>query len=407
MGNIQSESESVLRRKKRVKHLKTAIIIIVILCLVLPSLLCAVLFVKIYSLERKIDNLTERQVETEGKVSKTFEKNLYYEAEDYSSSLEESEKNSYNEEEISTPNSVDANLNSESSKTAKDSPSSSKNADGTLAADKKTIISSNKKTSSGKSSAGKTNAIEANDKSQTKSKDKQSSSNTEIKKNVGTKEKEKYEGKEVYLTFDDGPSSYTDDILDVLNKYQVKATFFVIGKTDEQSRRLYKRIVDEEHSIGMHSYSHDYSQIYKSLKDFENDYKRIKKLIYDTTGLMTDIYRFPGGSGNQVSGTDMSVFIRYLNKENVVYYDWNVASGDATGITYSPEQLCDNALEGIADHTRSIVLMHDTDAKLNTVKSLDSLLSTLTQSGAKLLTLNDTVRPIQQIKLSSSELNNN
>ena len=103
----------------------------------------------------------------------------------------------------------------------------------------------------------------------------------------------------------------------------------------------------------------------------------------------------------------MSVFIRYLNKENVVYYDWNVASGDATGITYSPEQLCDNALEGIADHTRSIVLMHDTDAKLNTVKSLDSLLSTLTQSGAKLLTLNDTVRPIRQIKLSSSELNNN
>jgi len=94
MGNIQSESESVHHRKKRVKHLKTAIIIIAILCLVLPSLLCAILFVKIYSLERKIDNLTERQVETEGKVSKTFEKNLYYEAEDYSSSLEESEKNS-------------------------------------------------------------------------------------------------------------------------------------------------------------------------------------------------------------------------------------------------------------------------------------------------------------------------
>lgn len=397
MENVQSESESVLRRKKRVKHLKTAIIIIVILCLVLPSLLSAVLFVKIYSLERKIDNLTEKQVETEGKVSKTFEKNLYYEAEDYSSSLEESEKNSYNEKEISTANSADTSLNNEGSKTTKDSP--------TLAADKKTVAPSNK-TLSGKSSSGKANVIETSGKSQVKGQDKNSSSEKEPKKDISDKEKEKYEGKEVYLTFDDGPSGYTDDILDILDKYQVKATFFVIGKTDEQSKRLYKRIVEEGHSIGMHSYSHNYSQIYKSLKAFESDYKRIKKLIYDTTGFETDIYRFPGGSGNQVSGTDMSVFIRYLNKENVVYYDWNVVSGDATGIAYSPDQLCENALEGIAEHTRSIVLMHDTNAKLNTVKSLDNLLSTLTQSGAKLLTLNDTVRPIQQVKLSSSELNN-
>ncbi|WP_175562061.1 polysaccharide deacetylase family protein [Anaerocolumna xylanovorans] len=349
--------------------------------------------------------MTEKQVGMEEKSGEAFEKNLYYQAEDYSSSLEESEKNSYNEEEMSAGSSLDTSL------TRNDSAS---NSGGNSAGSKEAIISpaaakdneeqSNKKTTE-VSSGSKEDALNADEKEQG-AQDKKPVSLKDTRKNIDEQERKKYEGKEVYLTFDDGPSGYTDDILNILDKYHVKATFFVIGKTDEQSKKSYKRIVEEGHSIGMHSYSHDYDQIYKSLKAFESDYKRIRQLIYETTGLETDIYRFPGGSGNEVSSTDMSVFIRYLNKENVVYYDWNVASGDATGVNYKPEQLCDNILEGIADHTRSIVLMHDTDAKLNTVRSLDSLLSTLTESGAKLLALNDTVKPIQQVKLSSSELYN-
>lgn len=405
MDNGRSETENTLRRKKRVKRLKNTIIIIVIICLLLPTLLCAILFGKIYSLERKIDLLTEKQVGMEQKGNEAFEKNLYYQAEDYSSSLEESEKNSYNEEEMSAANSLDNSLTGKNS---------ANNPAGNSADSKEAIISSsakekedqsNKKTAEVSSGTQK-DTLKADTKEQKETQDKKAVSLKDTGKNISAQEKEKYEGKEVYLTFDDGPSDYTDDILGVLEKYHVKATFFVIGKTDEQSKNLYKRIVEEGHSIGMHSYSHDYSQIYKSLNAFESDYKRIRQLIYETTGFDTDIYRFPGGSGNEVSSMDMSVFIRYLNKENVVYYDWNVASGDATGVDYTPKQLCDNVLEGIADHTRSIVLMHDTNAKLNTVRSLDSLLSTLTQSGAKLLTLNDTVKPIQQVKFSSSELYN-
>ncbi|MGN6710937.1 polysaccharide deacetylase family protein [Anaerocolumna jejuensis] len=402
MDNTQPERENALRRKKRVKRLKNAIIIIIIICLILPTLLCMILFGKIYSLERKIDKLTENQIKTEEKSSKTFEKNIYYHAEDYSSSLEESEKNSYNEKKISVIDSSDISVAGENTATG------TKKDSGTSQITKAETGKNNGK-QSGKvaeaSSDDKADVFNTKEK-QNKVQDKDSSSLKNTINGIDEQERKKYEGKEVYLTFDDGPSSYTDDILDILNKYHVKATFFVIGKTDEQSKRLYNRIVEEGNSIGMHSYSHDYKQLYKSLKTFESDYRRIKKLIYDTTGLNTDIYRFPGGSGNQVSDTDMSVFIRYLNKEHVVYYDWNVASGDATGVSYTPKQLCDNALEGIAGHTRSIVLMHDTDAKLNTVKSLDELLSTLTQSGAKLLTLNETVKPIQQVKVSSSELNN-
>ncbi len=402
MDNTQPERENALRRKKRVKHLKNAIIIVIIICLILPTLLCMILFGKIYSLERKIDKLTENQIKTEEKSSKTFEKNIYYHAEDYSSSLEESEKNSYNEKKISVIDSSDIPVAGEN--TAKGTKKDSGTSQNTKAETGKNSGKQSGKVAEA-SSDGKADVFNTKEK-QNKVQDKDSSSLKNTINGIDEQERKKYEGKEVYLTFDDGPSSYTDDILDILNKYHVKATFFVIGKTDEQSKRLYKRIVEEGNSIGMHSYSHDYKQLYKSLKTFESDYRRIRKLIYDTTGFHTDIYRFPGGSGNQVSDTDMSVFIRYLNKEHVVYYDWNVASGDATGVSYTPKQLCDNALEGIAGHTRSIVLMHDTDAKLNTVKSLDELLSTLTQSGAKLLTLNETVKPIQQVKLSSSELNN-
>lgn len=400
MDNVRAERESAYRRKKRVKRIKNVIIIILIICLLFPTLLCMILFGKIYSLEKKIDKLTENQVGMEEKSSKTFEKNLYYQAEDYSSSLEESDKNSYNEEEISAANpsvansaqtdgSKDTGEGSGDSKEAAAAGSAAGNA-GNQAAEKSAIDS-----------------LKENDKKQDgKTQQKDSAALSSARKNMDEKERKKYEGKEVYLTFDDGPSSYTDDILDILDKYQVKATFFVIGKTDEQSKELYKRIVEDGHSIGMHSYSHDYNQIYKSLKAFESDFKRIRKLIYDTTGFKTDLYRFPGGSGNEVSSMDMSVFIRYLNKENVVYYDWNVASGDATGTAYTPEQLADNALEGIAEHTRSIVLMHDTDRKLNTVRSLDAILQTLTENGAKLLTLDDTVKPIQQVSISSSELYN-
>ncbi len=207
-----------------------------------------------------------------------------------------------------------------------------------------------------------------------------------------------YKGEKVYLTFDDGPSIYTDDILDILAKYQVKATFFVVGKTDKKSKEIYKRIVDEGHTLGMHSYSHKYSTIYKSVEDFDKDFTKLWELLYDTTGYKPTIYRFPGGSDNLVNENGMDMFIKYLNEKSIVYFDWNVVNGDATGKKYTKKQLVNNVLQGVAGKKRAIVLMHDAASKKLTVDSLPKLLEALIAGGAELLPLDENVEPIQMIK---------
>jgi peptidoglycan/xylan/chitin deacetylase (PgdA/CDA1 family) len=210
-----------------------------------------------------------------------------------------------------------------------------------------------------------------------------------------------YAGKTVYLTFDDGPSMYTDEILDILDEYNIKATFFVIGKTDDTSKEIYKRIVNEGHTLGMHSYSHKYEKIYNSVKDFDKDFTKLWKLLYDTTGYKPSIYRFPGGSDNLVNKNGMEKFISYLNDKSIIYFDWNVVSGDATGVKYTKDQLIDNVLGGVALKKRSIVLMHDSQTKKTTVDSLPGLLDELIAGGAQILPLDKDVSPIQMIKADS------
>lgn len=207
-----------------------------------------------------------------------------------------------------------------------------------------------------------------------------------------------YAGKQVYLTFDDGPSIYTDEILGILDEYGVKATFFVIGKKDKEAKRLYRKIIENGHTLGMHSYSHVYKQIYNSEEDFDKDFTKLWKLLYDTTGYMPTIYRFPGGSGNMVNQHGMEEFIRYLKNKSIVYYDWNVDNGDATGTEFTKEQLSEHILEGVAAKKRSIVLLHDAQGKRTTVDSLPTVLNALLSGGAEVLPLTEEVAPIQQIK---------
>lgn len=206
----------------------------------------------------------------------------------------------------------------------------------------------------------------------------------------------------VYLTFDDGPSSNTDKILDILDDYGVKATFFVVGHTDDESKALYKRIVDEGHTIGMHSYSHNYSELYSSLDSFAGDLDRIQNLIYDVTGVDSLYYRFPGGSSNLVSNTNMSVFIRYLNEQNIVYYDWNVSSGDATSQAYSADELVENVMSDVVKYKTSVVLMHDADTKDNTVLALPAMIEALQAQGAVLLPISEDTTLIQHVVISDA-----
>lgn len=201
----------------------------------------------------------------------------------------------------------------------------------------------------------------------------------------------------VYLTFDDGPSSNTVQILDILKKYNIKATFFVIGQESEEAKALYRRIVDEGHTLAMHSYSHKYNALYSSRESFEEDFSRIQNYLYEVTGQECLFYRFPGGSSNHVSKTDMTQFIAYLNEQGITYFDWNVSSGDATSQAYTSDELVENVMTDVVKYKTSIVLMHDAEAKISTVKALEPMIEALQGMGAEILPIDENTTVVQHI----------
>lgn len=203
----------------------------------------------------------------------------------------------------------------------------------------------------------------------------------------------------VYLTFDDGPSRNTDDILDVLNSYGVKGNFFVVAANQEDLRAMYRRIVEEGHVIGMHSYSHKYNEVYASKEAFINDLSKIQSLIYEETGFMPDIYRFPGGSSNTVSKLDMSVFIQVLNDRNITYYDWNVSSKDTSSPAPTKEQVVENCLTGIQNYKEAMILMHDLGDKASTVEALPEMIERLLEMGIEIAPIDEDTMHIQHTNI--------
>lgn len=214
---------------------------------------------------------------------------------------------------------------------------------------------------------------------------------------------QKEENRKVYLTFDDGPSSQTHKILDILAKYNVKATFFVNGKTDQTSKEAYRRIVEEGHTLAMHSYSHDYDEIYSSVENFSKDFLKLQEYLYQETGVVSHYARFPGGSSNSVSELDMKEFIGWLNDHGIIYYDWNISSKDATPGKISAEQIVENCTKDLLKHQTSIILMHDSASKSTTVEALPSIIETIQEmENVELLPITDETVPIQHVKIQTN-----
>lgn len=209
-------------------------------------------------------------------------------------------------------------------------------------------------------------------------------------------------GKRVYLTFDDGPSIYTGQILDVLKANNVKATFFVIGR-EKEFYDYYKRIVDEGHTIGMHSYTHIYQDFYASKESFAEELIKLNDLIYNVTGTKSTIFRFPGGSSNSVASLPVETYIDYLNENDIDYYDWNSLSGDAVTNGLSPEQLVNNIMNDVSQNEDSIVLMHDLQTTHTTVESLQLLIDTLKTEGYEILPIDENTPLIQHVSAGSVE----
>lgn len=182
-------------------------------------------------------------------------------------------------------------------------------------------------------------------------------------------------GKVIYLTFDDGPSSITSGILDILKEENVKATFFVIGNANNYPD-IIKREINEGHTVALHTFTHSYKLVYNSSEDYFNDLNMIRNTVYNITGKYSNIIRFPGGSSNTVSRNYQKGLMTYLAKEvekrGFTYFDWNVSSEDAGGARTSSDVYY-NVVNNLR-YKNNIVLLHDFGGNYKTLNALRDII---------------------------------
>lgn len=207
-----------------------------------------------------------------------------------------------------------------------------------------------------------------------------SSGNTVSKKRVVTR-LSKNDGV-IYFTFDDGPSSTTTKILDILKREDIKATFFVVYYS-KNYENIIRRIVDEGHTIALHSYTHNYKLIYSSEESYFDDLYKIKNMVKETTGIDSNIIRFPGGSSNTISRFNVGIMSRLtksVKEKGFIYYDWNVDSSDA-GTARNSIQVYNNVINGLKPNRSNVVLMHDFGNNQKTVDALSGIIKTARDRG--------------------------
>lgn len=200
--------------------------------------------------------------------------------------------------------------------------------------------------------------------------------------------------KVVYLTFDDGPSKLTSKLLDVLDEVNIKATFFVTcqGNLTEEDKQLMKEIVDRGHAIGIHTYSHDYEKIYESVESFLEDFSKMNDAIYEATGVKATMFRFAGGSYNSYNQKTYKAIIAEMERRGYTYFDWNVDSGDS--LTNATEKsIYNTTIEGITSNNKSIVLMHNSGTKEDTVAQISAIVKKAKKEGYHFDVLDPSVKP--------------
>ena len=205
-------------------------------------------------------------------------------------------------------------------------------------------------------------------------------------------------GDRVYLTFDDGPSSYiTGEVLDILAANDVQATFFIVNYS-EGNEHLIARMIREGHTVGIHGYSHDYATIYANDDAFMNNVYRLRDKLLADFGYNATILRFPGGSSNTVSAYYstgiMSRLARRVEAEGFVYFDWNVSSGDASASGASSYEIYNNVTSRLQRGRNNVVLMHDTNAKQTTADALQNIIHYAKGNGYTFLPITPGTAPV-------------
>ena len=189
--------------------------------------------------------------------------------------------------------------------------------------------------------------------------------------------------KVIYLTFDDGPTENTSKIMDALDRYGVKGTFFVVHSYDGCEKQI-KEIYDRGHQIGLHTYSHRY-EIYRSQDTYFADLNKISDLVYNATGYRCKLVRFPGGSSNTISrkycSGIMSTLTKELTNRGYTYFDWNADSFDASERVASVEKIVNRSVSSIGQLDQIILLMHDALLKTTTVEALPQIIEAYRDAG--------------------------
>lgn len=194
-----------------------------------------------------------------------------------------------------------------------------------------------------------------------------------------------------YLTFDDGPSSITHSVLDILKKYNVKATFFVINSGNYNKATL-QREVNEGHTIGLHAYDHNYAVAYKDDNSYLDGIDKLRAKVKADTGFDSHYIRFPGGSSNTISKRYskgiMSRITKTAKQRGYKYYDWNVDDDDA-GRARTADDCYNNVIKELRPNRSNIVLMHDFGTNKKILEALPRIIEYCQKNGYTMLPIDD------------------
>ncbi len=199
--------------------------------------------------------------------------------------------------------------------------------------------------------------------------------------------------KVVYLTFSDGPSERTDEILAILAEKDVKATFFVVGCNEEGDEQRLRNIAAQGHTIGMHSYTHDYAAIYASMESFLGDFYQNFQEILNATGVAPTVFRLPGGSINIYNAAVYRKLIGEMVRRDFVPFDANVSTEDVDSQN-TAEKLVENVLRDMSGLTRGVVQLHDSVSKTSTVEALPTIIDRLREQGYSFMAITPETMPV-------------
>lgn len=206
------------------------------------------------------------------------------------------------------------------------------------------------------------------------------------------------EKKTVYLTFDDGPSKYTSDVLNILAEENIKATFFVLGSEAESHPDLIKRIVKEGHQLGNHTYNHQYKPLYTDFREFWRQIVKTQLILEQIVGQRPALLRAPGGTYGNFDAN----YFTYLAEAGFSVYDWDVDSGDSKRRNVPAVEIINGVKHGSLKKN-VVVLLHDGSGHGESVKALPSIIKYYKDKGYQFAAIPPEMKPVQFRLASTSK----